>query len=92
MKWINHTIIAGSLTAIINPLAVPSAIIGGVAPDLLEKVLAVKHRRISDEQDGKNAEFTRPVLVLRKFNHSLFLGIPLTTNRKNHPLISSNSH
>ena len=45
MKWINHTIIAGSLTAIINPMAVPSALIGGIAPDLLEKVLAVKHHR-----------------------------------------------
>jgi inner membrane protein len=39
MKWINHTIIAGSITAVINPLAVPSAIIGGIAPDLLEKLI-----------------------------------------------------
>lgn len=45
MKWINHTIIAGSLTAIINPLAVPAAIVGGIAPDFLENVLAVKHRK-----------------------------------------------
>jgi len=45
MKWINHTIIAGSLTAIINPLAVPAAIVGGIAPDLLEKIFAVKHHR-----------------------------------------------
>lgn len=29
MKWINHTIVAGSLTAMINPLAVPAAIVGG---------------------------------------------------------------
>jgi len=41
---------------------------------------------VGDEQNGKNEEFTRPVLVLRKFNHSVFLGIPLTTKRKNHPL------
>lgn len=45
MKWINHTIISGSLTAIINPIAVPAAIVGGVAPDLLEKFFAVKHHR-----------------------------------------------
>jgi len=45
MKWINHTIIAGSITAVINPLAVPSAIIGGIAPDSLEKLLAVKQHR-----------------------------------------------
>jgi inner membrane protein len=45
MKWINHTIIAGSLTAIVNPLAVPSAILGGIAPDLLEKIVAAKKHR-----------------------------------------------
>lgn len=45
MKWINHIIIAGSLTAIINPLAVPAAIVGGIAPDFLEKLLAVKRHR-----------------------------------------------
>ena len=46
MKWINHTIVAGSLTAIINPLAVPAAIVGGIAPDYLEKMLAVKRHRM----------------------------------------------
>jgi len=45
MKWINHTIIAGSLTAMINPMAVPAALVGGIAPDFLENPLGVKHRK-----------------------------------------------
>ncbi len=45
MKWINHTIVAGSLTAMINPLAVPAAIVGGIAPDILEKIFSVRHHR-----------------------------------------------
>ncbi|MDP3999890.1 MAG: type II toxin-antitoxin system PemK/MazF family toxin [bacterium] len=31
------------------------------------------------EQDGKHDEYTRPVVILRKFNARLFLGIPLST-------------
>ena len=34
------------------------------------------------EQDGKNAQFERPVLVLRKFNKFVFWGIPLSTRLK----------
>ena len=34
---------------------------------------------IGDELDGKNTNFKRPVLVLRKFNKLIFLGIPLIT-------------
>lgn len=41
---------------------------------------------VGDEQNGKNEEFTRPVLILKKFNNSVFLGLPLTTTRKKHPL------
>jgi len=37
------------------------------------------------EQDGKGDSFLRPVLVLRKFNKHLFLGLPLTTKIKNNP-------
>ncbi|MEM7147208.1 MAG: type II toxin-antitoxin system PemK/MazF family toxin [Verrucomicrobiota bacterium] len=44
---------------------------------------------IGHEQDGKNAEFSRPVLVVKKFNRRLFWGVPLTTqikdNRHYHP-------
>lgn len=34
------------------------------------------------ELDGKGDSFTRPVLILRKFNQHQFLGIPLTTREK----------
>ncbi|KKP68373.1 MAG: hypothetical protein UR66_C0006G0074 [Candidatus Moranbacteria bacterium GW2011_GWE1_35_17] len=37
------------------------------------------------EQDGKNENFERPVLVLRKINRHLALVIPLSSKRKNHP-------
>lgn len=37
---------------------------------------------ISDEQDGKGGRFERPVLILRKFNRHVFLGIPLTSRPK----------
>jgi len=38
---------------------------------------------IGIEQDGKGKNFERPVLILRKFNKYIFLGIPLTTKKKN---------
>lgn len=31
------------------------------------------------EEDGKGSDYIRPVLVLRKFNKSMFWGIPLST-------------
>ena len=34
---------------------------------------------MGDEMSGKNINFKRPVLVLRKFNKMVFLGIPFTT-------------
>ena len=37
---------------------------------------------IGDEEDGKNQHFNRPILVLKKFNNKIFLGIPLTTKVK----------
>ena len=37
---------------------------------------------IGSEQDGKNNQFERPVLILRKFNNSLFLAVPMTSNLK----------
>ena len=36
-------------------------------------------------ENGKGDYFTRPVLVLHKFNKNLFWGIPLTTKIKNNP-------
>ncbi|MBA1438460.1 MAG: dTDP-4-dehydrorhamnose reductase [Epsilonproteobacteria bacterium] len=37
---------------------------------------------IGFEQDGKGEECLRPVLVYKKFNHRVFLGIPLTSKPK----------
>ncbi len=37
---------------------------------------------IGHEEDGKNKDFTRPVLILKKFNNHIFFGIPLTTQIK----------
>lgn len=34
---------------------------------------------IGFEEDGKHDNFERPVLVLRKFNKNIFLGLPLTS-------------
>src|SRR5437764_359964 len=34
---------------------------------------------VGDEQDGKGRFFSRPVLVLKKFNAHIFLGLPLST-------------
>jgi mRNA-degrading endonuclease toxin of MazEF toxin-antitoxin module len=37
---------------------------------------------IGFEQDGRGNLYDRPVLVLKKFNLEIFLGIPLTTSEK----------
>jgi len=37
---------------------------------------------IGDEQDGKGRSFTRPVLVMKKFNKRIFIGLPLSTALK----------
>jgi mRNA interferase MazF len=37
---------------------------------------------IGFEQDGKNQLFERPVLVVRRFNKSVFWGVPLSTKVK----------
>ncbi len=34
------------------------------------------------EQDGKHENFERPVLIVQKFNHDVFWGVPLTSNLK----------
>lgn len=59
-----------------------------------EKVPTVRQREIwwcsigvniGVEQDGKNALYERPVLIIRKFNHRHFMGVPLTTQLKDFP-------
>ena len=37
---------------------------------------------VGDEQNGKGIHFRRPVLVFKKFNNNIFLGIPLSTKNK----------
>ncbi len=37
-------------------------------------------KNIGDEEDGKNYSFERPILIVRKFNNNIFLGVPLTSN------------
>ncbi len=39
---------------------------------------------IGHEQDGKNEHFERPVLIVKKINRYLILGIPLSTKIKDH--------
>lgn len=34
------------------------------------------------EQDGKRDGFERPVLIIKKFNHDIFIGLPLTSRDK----------
>ncbi|MEK9151274.1 MAG: type II toxin-antitoxin system PemK/MazF family toxin [Patescibacteria group bacterium] len=40
---------------------------------------------IGFEQDGKNHNYERPVLVLKKINRYLALVVPLSTKTKDHP-------
>lgn len=52
MKWINHLLIGGSLTATINPIMIPVAMLGSTAPDWLESLAhrlgyRIKHRTIT---------------------------------------------
>lgn len=37
---------------------------------------------IGYEQNGKGNLFLRPVIILKKFNNEVFLGIPTTSNKK----------
>ncbi len=46
-------------------------------------------KNIGFEQDGKGADFLRPILIVRKFSPRLFWGIALTTKDKKHPFYYS---
>ena len=39
-------------------------------------------KNIGFEQNGKHAIFERPVLIIRKFNQYIFLGVPVTSSAK----------
>lgn len=34
------------------------------------------------EEDGKDSNYVRPVLVIKKFNREMFLGVPMSTKLK----------
>lgn len=40
-------------------------------------------QNIGFEQNGSGARFSRPALVLKKFNNQMFLAVPLSTKQKN---------
>jgi mRNA interferase MazF len=42
-------------------------------------------KNVGYELDGKSSEFTRPVIVLKKYNQYSFLALPLTTAQKPNP-------
>lgn len=43
---------------------------------------AVLGHNVGDEEDGKSLNFARPVLIVKKFNRSLFYAVPLSTSLK----------
>ena len=63
-----------------------------VAPDFSQRDVwwCSLGANIGFEEDGKNVDFERPVLVIRKFSKELFIGIPLSTSKKDnkfyHPI------
>ena len=42
-------------------------------------------QNVGYEQDGKDEEFWRPVIIIKKYNKHLFFGIPLTSKVKSFP-------
>lgn len=40
---------------------------------------------IGYEEDGKHRNFSRPILIIKKFNKNIFLGVPLSTKLKVNP-------
>lgn len=47
---------------------------------------------VGQEQDGRGEKFSRPILVLKKFNNNLFWGIPLTSKNKKNKYYLEFSH
>jgi mRNA interferase MazF len=40
---------------------------------------------VGDEENGKNESYSRPILIIKKFNNRIFWGLPLTTQIKENP-------
>jgi inner membrane protein len=47
VKWVSHIAIAGAICAVVNPAAVPAAVLGSTAPDWFEWLLRAAHRRVN---------------------------------------------
>ena len=47
---------------------------------------------IGVEIDGKNHDFERPVLIVKRFNDLMFWGIPLTSQSKAYPTVIEVKH
>ena len=56
-------------------------------PSFRERDVFYAHlgQNIGHEQNGKGDDFRRPILIFCRFNKHCFLGIPLTTTKKNNP-------
>jgi mRNA-degrading endonuclease toxin of MazEF toxin-antitoxin module len=52
-------------------------------------------QNIGTEEDGKNSNFGRPVLIVKGFSQYLFWGVPLSTTKKRgkyyHPFVLHNT-
>ena len=46
-------------------------------------------QNIGSEEYGKNDNFARPVIIIRKLTHDLFIGIPLTSTVKDNDYFHS---
>jgi len=46
-------------------------------------------QNIGSEEYGKGKDFARPVIIIRKLTHDLFLGIPITSSIKNNDYFHS---
>jgi len=46
-------------------------------------------QNIGSEEYGKNDNFARPVIIIRKLTHDLFIGIPLTSTLKDNDYFHS---
>ena len=49
-------------------------------------------QNIGSEEYGKNDNFARPVIIIRKLTHDLFIGIPLTSTIKDNDYFHSFSY
>ena len=39
-------------------------------------------QNVGFEQNGKGENFLRPIIIIKKFNNEVFLGVPLTSKKK----------